>query len=305
MQNFNNKHPLITIISSSILLGLSLISSMLLLIITLIKFSRTTNYAMITSLALILATLFIYSSFEIVSISLKLTGAAKVMDIISSCLLYLYTTTIYIAVFIGFHLSVLGWIGFGLSLALLVFNVLFTCLCYHQQKILFSVTNILFFIYSLLSLLNLKISTLSTILSIIGISLGDWKESNWITRSLVVIIIFAIILVLVYFVIGRIFKKSVNLIIGQTPVSIEAGNIFEAKGLRVIGCDTHFDTRVDDIVIAKNSLHGQLFLQHGELKEIQSAIKAEAKRLNLSENTEGLYDFPLGTIICYNRTRNK
>lgn len=165
MQNFNNKHPLITIISSSILLGLSLISSMLLLIITLIKFSRTTNYAMITSLAL--ATLFIYSSFEIVSISLKLTGAAKVMDIISSCLLYLYTTTIYIAVFIGFHLSVLGWIGFGLSLALLVFNVLFTCLCYHQQKILFSVTNILFFIYSLLSLLNLRISTLSTILSII------------------------------------------------------------------------------------------------------------------------------------------
>lgn len=168
MQNFNNKHPLITIISSSILLGLSLISSMLLLIITLIKFSRTTNYAMITSLALILATLFIYSSFKIVSISLKLTGAAKVMDIISSCLLYLlYTTTIYIAVFIGFHLSVLGWIGFGLSLALLVFNVLFTCLCYHQQKILFSVTNILFFIYSLLSLLNLRISTLSTILSII------------------------------------------------------------------------------------------------------------------------------------------
>lgn len=167
MQNFNNKHPLITTISSSILLGLSLISSMLLLIITLIKFSRTTNYAMITSLALILATLFIYSSFEIVSISLKLTGAAKVMDIISSCLLYLYTTTIYIAVFIGFHLSVLGWIGFGLSLALLVFNVLFTCLCYHQQKILFSVANILFFIYSLLSLLNLRISTLSTILSII------------------------------------------------------------------------------------------------------------------------------------------
>ena len=161
MQNFNNKHPLITIISSSVLLGLSLISSIILLIIDLIKFSKTTNYAMITSLALILATLFIYSSFEIVSISLKLTGATKVMDIISSCLLYLYTTTIYIAVFIGFHLSVLGWIGFGLSLALLVFNVLFTCLCYHQQKILFSVTNILF------SLLNLRISTLSTILSII------------------------------------------------------------------------------------------------------------------------------------------
>ena len=159
MQNFNNKHPLITIISSSVLLGLSLISSIILLIIDLIKFSKTTNYAMITALSLILASLFIYSSLEIISISLKLTRVTKVMDIISSCLLYLYVTTVY--------LSTLGWIGFGLSLALLIFNVLFTCLCYHQQKILFSVTNILFFIYSLLSLLNLKISTLSTILSII------------------------------------------------------------------------------------------------------------------------------------------
>ena len=167
MQNFNNKHPLITIIISSVLLGLSLISSIILLIIDLIKFSKTTNYAMITALSLILASLFIYSSLEIISISLKLTRVTKVMDIISSCLLYLYVTTVYIATFIGFHLSTLGWIGFGLSLALLIFNVLFTCLCYHQQKILFSVTNILFFIYSLLSLLNLKISTLSTILSII------------------------------------------------------------------------------------------------------------------------------------------
>ena len=167
MQNFNNKHPLITIIGSSVLLGLSLISSIILLIIDLIKFSKTTNYAMITALSLILASLFIYSSLEIINISLKLTRVTKVMDIISSCFLYLYMTTVYIAIFIGFRLSILGWIGFGLSLALLIFNILFTCLCYHQQKICFITINILFFIYSLVTLFNLEISILSTILAII------------------------------------------------------------------------------------------------------------------------------------------
>src|SRR5699024_12506663 len=131
MQNFNNKHPLITIISSSVLLVLSLISSIILLIIDLIKFSKTTNYAMITALSLILASLFIYSSLEIISISLKLKRVTKVMDIISSCLLYLYVTTVYKAKFIGYQLSTIDWIGFRLSLALLIFIVIFTILSYH------------------------------------------------------------------------------------------------------------------------------------------------------------------------------
>ena len=43
--------------------------------------------------------------------------------------------------------------------------------------------------------------------------------------------------------------------------------------MRVIGCDTHFDTRIDDVVIAKKSLHGQLFLNHGKLEEIEKNIE--------------------------------
>ncbi len=144
------------------------------------------------------------------------------------------------------------------------------------------------------------VGAISTILSVLGISLGDWQESSIWLRIGIVIGMYLLICYLVYKVLGEIFKDAVNLVIRQTAVSIKSGNIFEAPGLRIIGCDTHFDTRVDDVVIAKNSLHGQLVLEHGKKEEIVQAVESEAKRLGLSLNDDGLYDFPLGTIVRYN-----
>ena len=140
---------------------------------------------------------------------------------------------------------------------------------------------------------------ISTVLTILGISLGDWKDSNVWMRIGVVLAFFVFIYIVAYIVIGVIFRNSVNLIVRQTPISISCGNIFEVDGWKVIGCDTHFDTRVDDVVISKKSLHGQLVLDHGKKEEIETVVKAEAKRLGLQKNRDGLYDFPLGTIIRY------
>jgi len=142
------------------------------------------------------------------------------------------------------------------------------------------------------------VGLISTVLSILGISLGDWIDSIWI-RICVVLISFAAICFITYYIIGRIFRESVKTTIRQTPVSINCGDIFESSGWKVIGCDTHFDTRVDDIVISKESLHGQLVLEHGNKDEIVMAVEAEAKRLGLQKNNDGLYDFPLGTIVRY------
>lgn len=143
------------------------------------------------------------------------------------------------------------------------------------------------------------VGTISTVLSILGISLGDWENSSLLLRIGIVIVTFLMIYFIVYCILGKIFKKSVNLVIRQTSVSVYCGDIFETSGLRVIGCDTHFDTKIDDIVIAKQSLHGQLFLKHGNMDEIVIAIEAEANRLGLQKGSDGLYDFPLGTIIRY------
>lgn len=144
------------------------------------------------------------------------------------------------------------------------------------------------------------IGTISTILSILGVSLGDWEKSSVWLRIGIVIFAFIAVCFITYKVLGKIFKNSVNLIIRQTSVVVGCGDIFAVPGLRVIGCDTHFDTRIDDVVIAKKSLHGQLFLKHGNKEDIVIAVEAEAKRLGLQKNSDGLYDFPLGTIIRYN-----
>lgn len=46
-------------------------------------------------------------------------------------------------------------------------------------------------------------------------------------------------------------------------------------------------------------------LKHGNVEDITREVEKEAKKLNLTKNKEGLYDFPLGTIIRYNREVNK
>lgn len=149
------------------------------------------------------------------------------------------------------------------------------------------------------------IGIISTILSILGVSLGDWKESSIWLRISIVLGAFLILCVTTYVIKGKIFSGLVNLTIRKTSVSIGCGDIFDFSGLRVIGCDTHFDTRVDDIIISKRSLHGQLVMEHGNISEIEAAVETEANRLGLQKNSDGLYDFPLGTIIRYDSSVDK
>ena len=87
----------------------------------------------------------------------------------------------------------------------------------------------------------------STILSILGISLGDIQGLSLCMRIGAVVIAFIVVYVFAYIAIGKIFRESINITIRQTPVSISCGDIFESPELKVIGCDTHFDTRVDNI----------------------------------------------------------
>lgn len=144
------------------------------------------------------------------------------------------------------------------------------------------------------------VGVISTVLSILGVSLGDLNGASIWLRIGIVIATFFLLCIVAYVAIGKIFKNSVSLSIRQTDVVINCNDIFASDGFRVIGCDTHFDTRVDDIIIAKKSLHGQLVLEHGKKEDIEKVVEAEAVRLGLKKNRDGLYNFPLGTVIRYN-----
>ena len=143
------------------------------------------------------------------------------------------------------------------------------------------------------------IGSISTVMSILGVSLNDWTCNVW-NSIWIIVLLFFLLFILSYFIIGKIYKESITMVIRQTPVSIECGDIFGMDGLKVIGCDTHFDTRIDDVVISKKSLHGQMFLRHGNIEEIKTTVEKEAQKLHLETDDEGLYRFPLGTIIKYN-----
>ena len=142
------------------------------------------------------------------------------------------------------------------------------------------------------------VGSFSIVFSVIGISLGDFTGSIW--NSLVIIIVVCLLLFgAIYCYIGHKYKDSVTLEIRSMSVEISVGDIFSAKGDKVIGCDTHFDTRVDDVIVSKTSLHGQLVLKHGKKEEIKRVVEKKANDLGLTMNDEGVYDFPLGTVIRY------
>ncbi len=90
------------------------------------------------------------------------------------------------------------------------------------------------------------VGMISTIFTIIGVSLDSCKISYIGMRLWIVFVVAIIIFFVAYYIIGTIFKDSVNLVIRKTPISITCGDIFDEDGLKVISCDTHFDTRVDD-----------------------------------------------------------
>ena len=149
------------------------------------------------------------------------------------------------------------------------------------------------------------VGCISTFLSIIGISLADIPYTNIIINIILVMITLLIITITAYKIIGQLFKDSIELSIRGNSVTIKHGDIFQESGYKIIGCDSHFDTRVDDIVITKSSLHGQLFINHGIIKDINKVVEQKAKVIEIPANEKGLYDFPIGTIIRYDSQRDR
>ncbi|WP_295836300.1 macro domain-containing protein [uncultured Veillonella sp.] len=140
---------------------------------------------------------------------------------------------------------------------------------------------------------------ISTIFTILGVSLSVIEDFGILIKFGTLILCFLVLVGLSYFAIGKFYREKVCLNINQNLVDIRYGNLFEVDGWKVIGCDTHFDTRIDDSVISKKSLHGQLILNHGNIEDINVLVKEDAERLKLKCNKDGLYSFPLGTVIRY------
>ncbi len=148
------------------------------------------------------------------------------------------------------------------------------------------------------------LGVLSAIFTIAGFSLDSLLKLSVAMRLFIVILLIFAVVSCLYCFLGVTFKQFISITINQTIVYIKYGDLFKESGLKVIGCDTHFSTRADDVIIARKSLQGQLVTEHGQEEEISAAVVSEAKRLKLKKNSKGVYDFPLGTVIRYNSKRD-
>lgn len=77
-------------------------------------------------------------------------------------------------------------------------------------------------------------------------------------------------------------QKEASIKIGNTTVEVKAGDIFAEDGLKAIAFNEYFDTQVDDVIISKASLNGQVITNH--IKDLDSLNKAIAEDKSLQKN---------------------
>jgi hypothetical protein len=143
-----------------------------------------------------------------------------------------------------------------------------------------------------------------TVFAISEISLKDNLGINcWITRTLVLFGVFLMLIVAIFIFKYYRTKKGISLKIRNIQVNIQQGDIFETKGWKVIPFNEHFDTTVDDKIIAHNTLNGTFIDNYvTNINDLNTSIVTELENNHKSEkyikNNKDTY--PLGIIITFN-----
>lgn len=145
------------------------------------------------------------------------------------------------------------------------------------------------------------IGVTASVLGIAGISLTDlW--SNWQTRLNVVFVSYIALVFFILVVRYAFSKRGITMNVNSTSVTIKEGDLFLAKGLKVIPFNEYFDTTVDDVVISHTSLNG-IFIDRyiGDIAQLRKAIeKDDEEKINLKRYAKNGKDaFPLGRIIIF------
>ncbi len=115
---------------------------------------------------------------------------------------------------------------------------------------------------------------------------------------------FLLILILVFVYLWFKANKSdnVSLSINGLKVNICFGDLFSANGLKLIPFNEYFDSIVDNIIIAENSLNGKFINSNyqnvDELdNQINSALAGKSYESNYSRHYGKKYKYKLGTTI--------
>lgn len=124
-------------------------------------------------------------------------------------------------------------------------------------------------------------------------------------KKICCLIIFVVLLVVVFlFMLLRANRiKKISLKINNSTLEIEAGDLFQEKGFKIIAFNDFFDTQVDDVLISKNTLNGKYIAQnYPHPADLDSIIDSDMHSaeciIGTCERSVGkTKQYKLGTII--------
>lgn len=124
----------------------------------------------------------------------------------------------------------------------------------------------------------------------------------WWEKLIVIFVVFLIVWSLTVVFKALQSYSSISLKIRNIPILIKEGNLFDSRDWKVIPFNEYFDTQVDDVIIAHNSLNGVFIDTYvNNISDLRQVITNAPSIPNLSiENRDGRIRHELGRIITYN-----
>lgn len=151
--------------------------------------------------------------------------------------------------------------------------------------------------------ITISLATLTAIQTIAEVSglieMEPFASSSWWSKLLWILSFFVVLTLVVFIAKLMISCKGIKLTVGDNEVKIKQADIFKQPGLRLIPFNEYFDTQVDDIIIAHNTLNGVFIDEHIEdVSSLQNTITSapEVKGMN-PRLINGKDKYPLGRII--------
>lgn len=145
------------------------------------------------------------------------------------------------------------------------------------------------------------IAAIETICAIANFSITDiCNIQKWREKGLVIVGVFLLFWIIISVVKAFRADHSITLKIKGINVKIEEGDIFESTDWKLIPFNEFFDTTVDDVVIARNSLNGKFIERLQDIDDLNRKINKADDVPGMRKKTKaGRICYSLGRIIAY------
>lgn len=146
------------------------------------------------------------------------------------------------------------------------------------------------------------LAAIETIFAVCDFGIKDFVEVTiWWKKLLIILGTFIGIGLIVAIVKCILYSSYVSFYIHNIPVTIKEGDIFKFDDWKVIPFNEYFDTQVDDIIIAHNTLNGAFIDNHvTNIDDLNTTINNAPKIRNLTARlVNGRIRHQLGRIIPY------